>query len=89
MEEEISSSDSTTNDDDADGNASEQDASQIPEDLEDVIPSNSFGVVGIGLGHNVSQSSIPETASNHDSTEEFFDTIDEPDNTNNSTNENQ
>lgn len=86
LEEDISSSDSSNNDDDAEANVSETDVSQIPEDLEDVVPTNSLGVVGIGLGHhNVSESSIPETSSNQDSADEYYDTIEEHENTNNTT----
>lgn len=69
LEEELSSSDSSS-DDDADQNASESDVPQIPEDP--------FEVVGVSLNSNDSQSSMPQSSSNHESAEEFFDTVDEP-----------
>lgn len=84
LEEELSSSDSSTNDDDddAEDNASEADVSQIPEDLENEATEDSFAVIGVSLPSNVSQSSIPEELSHHDSVEQFFDTVDEPESQN-------
>lgn len=70
MEDELSSSDSSSNEDDAEQDASEPDLSQIPEDP--------FEVIGVSLESNASQSSIPQTSSTNDSADEFYDTVDDP-----------